>query len=293
MFRRTSTHAEIQAFGKFRKLPNSLLQFESYFAMSFMGKPMKRSGMPFNLFKTLVDNSHDAAKRILSPARLARLRSSTFDFQVAPPHFGSLTVAVNKPLIDEAKLRRATKNPSLSGAGVANEVSSKREIFFAEMEELVDQAEKGLVADSFASDKYYLLDNVSGIIPNEENRIENLDLNAQIDDSSTNVFIDRGIGIKITEAHRKASVSRITEKGIIFIVNGKSNSFVMTSARGREVTCHLSNEMFVTLRKNDLFRDGTPIVVRGELIRRPIRDFLRVDEMPKIVDISDLINEPI
>jgi hypothetical protein len=261
------------------RLPNSPLQLDAYFAMSFQGKAMKRSGMPFSLFKGIVDSSYDAARRILSPPLLAKTKSATFDFQIARPQFSSLVVALEMPIINEANARRAMKRPDISKGEIAGQFDSSRSVFFNEMSELVSLAEKDEVKGNFAAERFYLLDNISNIIPNEENKLDSLEFNANISGGTNYISIDEGIGDRIARAYKAATNLPIRVSGPIFLTNASSRTFSII-ANGREITCALRDDSYSVLQSDPLFRTGSIAVVTGVVLPRKRRDYLSVEGIP-------------
>lgn len=265
------------------RVPDSSLQLDAYFAMSFQGETMKRWGMPFSLFKGIINSSYEAARRILSPPLLARTKSSTFDFQVARPQFGSLVVAVEAPIINELNVRRAMKRPDISKNEIVDQIDNSRLVFFDEMRELVSLAEKDQVKGNFAAERFYLLDNISNIIPNEDNKIDNLEINANISGGVNYISIDESIGNIISRAHRAATNLPIRISGPIFLINANSRAFSIIANPGREVTCAIMKEdAFRTLQSSPLFRTGTVATVMGVLSPRKRRDYLSVEGLPSL-----------
>lgn len=267
---------------KVSRVPNTITQLEAYFAMSFKGRSIGRASMPFGTFKSLVDKSYDAARKILAPPVLARTRSTTFDFHITRPQFSSLIVALGAPIVNEAKTKRIMQTEDITREQLFHLVDQNKMSFFEDMNELVDMAEKESLKENFASERFYLLENIHQIIPSEDTIIESLELNSNTDEDSEYISIDEKIGNVIYRAHKAASYLPIRVTGPIFLINSASRTFSIFAKHGKEITCALLEDAFGILRNNDLFKPGSIATVTGTIKARTRRDFLTVTGIPSL-----------
>jgi hypothetical protein len=129
---------------------DSLEAANALFSLSFQGDSLGRTGMPLGAFRSLVDNAHDAARRILIPHVLAGTRSATLDFQIAEPKFSSLVLALKEPLIDLTKAERYLKrtNASLKAEDIVTEISENGADFVQQMDEIATIAKRGEISET-------------------------------------------------------------------------------------------------------------------------------------------------
>jgi hypothetical protein len=260
-------------------VPDSIDQVESFFAINFRGGDLKREGMNFSTFRSLVDNSYDAARRILSPISLLGSKSATFDFRVREPVFSSFLIALEEPLINIPSIRRKT---NLNITDIKEQFAEQKYSFFNEMSSVVKDAEDGKLNANSVEDRFVLLDTIQHLIPSEENSLISVMFTANSSDRTLNVFVDEKIGLVLHRVFKEAERRPIREIGRVEIINSRQSSFVMLSIRGRQVTCYLQSEWFNTLAKDEKFRNGCQISVSGLLKRRSRRDELIADAIPQI-----------
>jgi hypothetical protein len=182
--------------------------------------------------------------------------------------------SVSLPRQLNERRNRALRIPSRAG-----QFDSSRSVFFNEMSELVSLAEKDEVKGNFAAERFYLLDNISNIIPNEENKLDSLEFNANISGGTNYISIDEGIGDRIARAYKAATNLPIRVSGPIFLTNASSRTFSII-ANGREITCALRDDSYSVLQSDPLFRTGSIAVVTGVVLPRKRRDYLSVEGIP-------------
>ncbi|TPK18074.1 hypothetical protein [Mesorhizobium sp. B2-5-7] len=269
----------------FPPLPNSMAQAFAFFGMGFQGEQIDHRSMRFSILKRIIDESHDAARKILSPIYLSGSRSSTFDFTVAQPEFGSLILSIKEPTIN---LQRAIKKSADSTvkpqvSNIQGEFVAQRSAFFDAMDEIVDEAEKGEISGSLAIERFSVLDQIQNVIPTGEGIIEDAEFSSYASGKTASLLVREEVGARLHRAFKTAEKNPIIEVGRVEIVNARRNSFVLLSSRGRLVTCYIEPESFANLKADPRFRTGARLSVRGLLTRRVLRDMLSVDGTPQLL----------
>lgn len=270
-------------FAHLGRAPDTLMQSSAFFSMAFQGEKMKKAGMPFSRFKGLVDAAHDASRKVLTPLYLSRTRTKTFDYSLQEPSFSSLVLSIRRPIINEAAaIRRMPPDYSSGLNSVQEHFSEQRDVFLEEVSEVVKEADAGGVTDSLVQERYFLLEAIQALIPNEENDLSSVDFTGAGETNVRTVGIGSRSGNRITRAFRKADGMSKEISGRIEIINSASNYFVLLTPGNRQINCSLDPASYKRLEKNHLFRNGSFISVKGDLYRRPRRDWLRVEGEPRL-----------
>jgi hypothetical protein len=261
--------------------PDSLEQANSFFSIAFVGKELSAESVPFSLLKTLIDESYEAARRLLSPMFMLGAKSATYDFP-ARTIPGSLILALDEPQISASGLRRRTLDAPISMDAAREQFSLQRESFFDEMNELIEKADHGQISDAFAEENYFLLDKVQNIIPSEENRIDRVVFARNSVSGVRALIVDENAGVNLHRAFKRLEKTAVTDAGKIEIVNGSSKYFVYRSIRGKQVSCFINPEIYNKLEKSGLIKSGATVSVKGRLSKRANRDIMHADEAPII-----------
>ncbi|HMN15505.1 MAG TPA: hypothetical protein PKD55_24580 [Bellilinea sp.] len=271
----------------FPPIPNSLSQAFAFFGMGFQGEQIDHRDMRFSVLKKIIDESYDAARRILSPVFLAGSRSSTFDFSVAQPEFGSLILSIKEPKLNydriKKKSRQASDGDKSTRLDIAGEFSTQRNAFFDAMDEIVEEAEKGELTGSLAAERFSILDQIQNVIPTGEGVIEDAEFSSYSQGRTESLLVHEQVGARLHRAFKIAEQHPIVEVGRVEIMNARQNSFVMLSTRGKLVTCYVNADNFAELKQDDRFRTGARVAVQGMLSRRQLRDKLAVNGTPSIL----------
>lgn len=268
-------------FAQFGIVPDMLQESKAFFSMNFRGDALASERIPFSVFKNIIDNAYNTSKKILTPQNLMSARSSTFDFAITQPQFGSLIITVDKPILEEKKLKRLLNHLNIED--VKMEIFRRRNEFFQGFIELIKELEKGDLSKEFAEENYFLLDQIITISPSGKNSINSVELAAGIDGKTEQAALNERTGIRVHQAHELVQHEKITDKGVIVEINSPSKTFVLSSIRGRQVTCQAS-DFFDELQKNENFQIGRKFIVRGYLTKRHRRDLLKVEVLPHFVD---------
>ncbi|MGO3934822.1 hypothetical protein [Rhodopseudomonas pseudopalustris] len=271
----------VPLYASMEQAPDSLEEANAYFSIAFRGERLANKSIPFNLLKSLIDDSYEAARRLLSPAFMAGAKSATFDFPArAIP--GSLILALDEPRINDALLRRRTAESPLSVEDAQASFIEQRDLFFQETAELVAKANSGQLSDSLAEERFALLDNLQQIIPSDQNRIESVVFSAREGNSVLSVAVNERAGTTMHRAFKRIEKKAVTDVGRVEIVNSPSKTFVYRSSRGKQVTCYVSPEEFQTLEESGKLQIGALVRVKGHLAKRPQRDQMTSEGQPDI-----------
>ncbi|WP_441252555.1 hypothetical protein AB8A28_19865 [Tardiphaga sp. 71_E8_N1_1] len=262
--------------------PDSLEEANAYFSIAFTGEKLKRKSIPFNILKSLIDDSYEAARRILSPAYMAGAKSGTFDFPArAIP--GSLILTLDQPTINEVYLRKRTIDAPLSVDDAQVSFEKQRDIFLGDTATLVAQASGGKLSDDLAEQHFALLNNLQKIIPSDDNKIEGVVFTARSGEATTSVAVNERAGTTMHRAFKRIERRSVTDIGRIEIVNASSETFVYRSSRERQVTCSVSHETFKRLEATGNLRHGSIVRVKGHITTRQKRDAMIVEEVIALV----------
>ena len=262
--------------------PDSLEEVNAYFSIAFRGEKLRRKSIPFNLLKSLIDNSYDAARRLLSPAFMAGAKSGTYDFPVrAVP--GSLILTLEQPKINELYLRKRTVDAPLSVDDAQISFEKQRDLFLQETAGLVAEANGGHISDGLAEEHFALLSNLQQIIPSDGNKIDSVVFTARSGDIVKSVAVGERAGTIMHRAFKRIEKQSVTDIGRIEIVNSASKTFVYRSSRGRQVTCSVAYEAFQRLEETGNLHTGSTVRVKGHLTKRQNRDAMSADGDPILV----------
>lgn len=268
-------------FAQFGFVPDVVQEGTPFFSMNFRGESILPKSMPFSVFKNIIDRAYSTSRKILTPVSLMRRRRSTFDFAITQPQFSSLIITVDRPLIEKQNLRRGTHPIDIEDINM--EIFSMRNEFFQNLSGLIGELEKGDISKAFAKEHYSLLDQIINISPSGKNNIDSVEITAGIDGVVKQAALNERAGIRVHQAHDSVQHEKITDKGVIVEINSPSRTFVLSSIRGKQVTCEAS-DFFDELQGENNFLIGKKLIVRGHLTKRSRRDYLKIEEMPQFDD---------
>lgn len=271
----------VPLFASMEEAPDSLEEANAYFSIAFRGERLANRSVPFNLLKSLIDDSYEAARRLLSPAFMAGAKSATFDFP-ARAVAGSLILALDEPRINDFYLKRRTAEAPLSVEDAQASFMKQRDLFFEETAELVEKASAGHLSDSLAEERFALLDNLQQIIPSDQSRIESVVFSAREGDSVLSVSVNERAGTAMHRAFKRIEKQAVTDVGRVEIVNSPSRTFVYRSSRGKQVTCSIPPDVFKLLEESGKLQIGAIVRVKGHLTKRPQRDQMTSDGQPEV-----------
>jgi hypothetical protein len=254
---------------------------ESFLKISFKGKKLGDGVMPFDVFKSLVDEVYSSVKAIFSPVLDKIARGSLSDqmlsrllyIPVRQPKFASLTISIDLPRIDLTGIRRKT-DLDFTNAKIGFEDAWG--VFLTEAGQIQDLARQEKVYESFAYNPSKTLEILSQISPSSSSDFDTVEIIGEREGSAfRRVIIDAVEGQQIIDAFSRIRKNSETISGRIVELNLRSNSFVLKSDVGREITCKLRHRGI--REAMTFFNEGMPIKVRGTLRERKRRDHLLID----------------
>jgi hypothetical protein len=177
--------------------------------------------------------------------------------------------SIKQPLIDVAKVQKRVKQlrkhagQAPDSDNIGDEIGANGAGFVRDIEEITDSAAKGEISAHLVEQSFTVLDRISSIVPSEQNKLTELEIASNVGGDRTSVVISIDEGEKILRAMKLAEHQDVTDQGVVIQVNGKRNSMIIQSVRGKEVTCHLSEEIFKTLRAEGHLDIGARVRVTG------------------------------
>jgi hypothetical protein len=258
---------------------DSLDEARALLALTFRGVSLGRSEMPLGMLTALISKTHEAARRILVPPDLAGLKSASIDFQISPPKFSSLVLALKHPLFKRSVLDRRPEDNAIEG--LTSEIESNSDEFVQNIAELSDSASNGEISLAVAQAKFSTLEQIKSIVPTERNKLTELAITSNTDERRSFVLVSHETGDKIVRARKLVEARPITDTGRIIQVNDKRSTVVYQSVRGKEVTFTMEANAFTEMEKAGLLKLGHRITATGYLHRRARRDSMDLTDAPR------------
>lgn len=259
------------------RVPDSLMQASSMLAIKFKGPELTEDGIPFGKFKELMDQAFDAVRKLLTPVPLLNRRTSTFDFEIAPPKFASLVIAVKEPVINMASIRRTKALKQYSREQLESAVQHLGEDFAERIVELKELADSDKIDGKYASDNFSFLDILADILPQPDGDIDSVEFTAFGKNGIETAVFDQKASADIKHKLAVAQANAVVEHGVIIGITAQSATLLVQSIRGKVVTCRFEREYFDNLLKEDQFKIHRPVRLRGNMFKRPRRDLMDVD----------------
>ncbi len=259
----------------------SSISSEGFLKISFKGKKLGDGVMPFDVFKGLVDEVYSSVKAIFSPVLDKIAKGSLSDqmlsrllyIPVRQPKFASLTISIDLPQIDLTGIRRKT---DLDFTNVKIGFEDAWGAFLTEAGQIQDLARQEKVYESFAYNPSKTLEILSQISPSASSDFDTVEIIGEREGTAfRRVIIDAVEGQQIIDAFSRIRKNSETISGRIVALSLRSNSFVLKSDVGREITCKFRNRGIQEAMAS--FYEGMPIKVRGTLRERKRRDHLLID----------------
>lgn len=254
-------------------VPDLLEQNAAFFSVRFSGGELKKETMSFHSFKSLVDRVYSVARKAFTPAGLKNSKSSTFDFVIREPVFGSLILTIDQPTINSEILEKKNLNIDL----VTGEFSKKNISFFNEVKYLTKMANVKEIDIGTADQHLSTLSNLLNLLPTEETEFSKIEFSGSSFGRTHSVVIEEAAGNRLYQAYERASGNQTTLRGSIIIINSKSHTFVVNSDSGREVTCEVDIQYFKQLESDNRFKSRADIEVSGRFYKRSKRDYMYTD----------------
>ncbi|MGR9499430.1 hypothetical protein ACU8OJ_21980 [Rhizobium leguminosarum] len=258
-------------------VPDSLEQASAMLAIKFKGPELTQDGMPFGKFKDLMDQSFDAVRKLLTPVQLLNRRSSTFDFEIAPPRFASLVIAVKEPVFNMPSIRRTKELKKYTRDELERAVQYLGENFADRIIELKTLADEDKIDEKYAAENFSFLDILSEILPQLDSDIDSVEFTASGRNGRYTALFDQKISSDIKQKLAVAQANAVIEHGVIMGITSKSATLLVQSIREKIVTCKFEREYFDIFLQADQFKINRPVRLRGPMIRRPRRDYMDVE----------------
>lgn len=268
----------VALFAHLGSAPDTIEQAQGFFSIAFRGQDMTAQGMPFSTFKNLVNNAYDATRKILSPLMLQGTKSSTFDFSIFEPKFGSLIISVESPIINEIWADQNSEEEDDLLSDLNRQVSEQRTDFFNKMGEVVFQARQGEIAKDFSADDRDIIDKLKHVIPNDDGNISNVEFTASFGETTSTLKIDRQIGGRIHRAYERSEKAPTYVSGAITEINAEKRTFRIKNAAQRQITCTMDHDTFDELVAEDELYTGRRVGLNGVLTRRKRIDLFNIEE---------------
>ncbi len=260
-------------------VPDSLEQATAMLSIKFKGPDLTQDGIPFGKFKELMDQSFDAVRKLLTPVPLQNRRTSTFDFEIAPPKFASLVISVKEPVFNMASIRRTKALKNLTRDGLEKAVQHLGEEFASRIIELKTLADEDKIDEKYAADNFSFLDILAEILPQLDSDIDSVEFTAVGKDGLQTAVFDQKASTEIKRQLAVAQANQVTEHGVIMGITAQSATILVQSVRGKFVTCKFERDYFDGLLANDDFKIRRPVKLQGNFIKRPRRDFMDVTDI--------------
>ncbi|WP_417878499.1 hypothetical protein [Vibrio sp.] len=258
-------------------------QIDAFFSVRFSGDGLARETMPFQTFKKLVDGVYDAARKMFAPQGLEKAKSSTFDFRIHEPAFGSLIITIDKPLLNPKNVRRHLRNSNLDMQTVQQGFDYKKDEFLREIAIVAGLAEGAELSTADADEHIGILGKVVGLLPGEGTEFSKVEFNGNFAGQRHSVVIEEDAANRLRRAHEIGSGINRSIEGVITITNANSRTFVVRHAGERQITCRIGAEDFEILLQDERFRSQTRVNVTGRFYRRSQRDYMVLDVLPEFL----------
>ncbi|MHC2017161.1 hypothetical protein [Methylobacterium sp. CM6247] len=270
-------------FAHLGKAPDTMEQAEGFFTVAYRGKNMSSEGMPFSTFKNLVINTYDTSRRILSPILLLGTKTSTFDFTIAEPKFGSLIITIDAPILNSEWVRQHADGDDALMEGLQEQISQQRVNFFDQLNPVIEEARKGEVLRDYDANDRSIIEQLRYVLPHEEGNITDIEFSANFGNKTSTIHVTNEVGGRIHRAFDRSEEKPIYVAGAVTEINAERRTFRIKNALQRQITCLLPQEWFDEIHANPLFTTGAKVGLTGFLERRTRIDLLRLEEQVRLI----------
>lgn len=255
--------------------PDVLQEKDAFLAIYFRGENLRRDHIAFSTLMKLLGTVQVFARNVLVPPSLRGHQASTLDFLVADPALGSLMIAIKEPKFNLHRLRQAQNDQSLTRERLEDGASHQKDEFFEDVKELVNSPHK--YRATHIDDEEDIFKSLKHLLPSDETPYSNITLSTQDGSSIKRISIDRDRADYVRASYSNSNSVRSRRSGVIVEINASSGTLLLRAGGGAITTSSFTREAFAQLRRMQDFRIGAEIVLEGELIERPRRDFLAVE----------------
>lgn len=274
----------VPIYASFPKAPDSIQQANSPLAFKFFGDDLHYGTIPFDTFKTVIDQVYGVVRRCLTPPVLFSGRDSdVLDIPLQQPQFASLLVAIDSPAINTDILKRRKQTKNLDPEMILIESIKEGARFIEQVERTVDFAHSGRLTNMYAQDYFHIFHSLSEIIPVESGDISRLQISSGLGNQHRFFELDRTVGEKIQYYHKAVRDTPTEISGRIVGTIRKSKTFILRTKAGRDVTCHLLPNIYEELLEAGELMIGRALSVSGTYQRREFRDLMKVTGWPSLL----------
>ncbi|OOG71546.1 hypothetical protein B0E45_10895 [Sinorhizobium sp. A49] len=262
--------------------PDVLQEKNAFLAVYFRGENLRRDAIPYSTLMKLLGTVQVFARNVLVPPSLRGHKASTLDFLVGDPALGSLMIAIKEPTFNLSRLRHAQNDKNLTREGLKDGASNHKDEFFAEVQELVESPQNFRAAH--IDDEEDVFESIKHLLPSDDTPYSNLTFSTQDGNSLKRISIDRDRADRVRASYSNANSVRSRRSGTIVEINASSATLLLRSPGGAITTSSFTREAFDAMRRNIDFKIGARLIVDGDLIERPRRDYLTVQNVASLND---------
>jgi hypothetical protein len=256
---------------------DSIAQATSLLAVRFQGADMTRAGMPFGTFRALTERFYELARKALTPPTLLNTRTTTFDYEISEPIFSSLVMAIRDPVFNGQAMSRIPRLRGVKQSDLKLLIDENQRAFAGNVQALTQQSKLPALDREYAQSQFAFLDIISGVLPTEDSDVSSVEITANVNGQVTTAHFDRRSAHGVHAALKLAMLTPVTDVGVITGLSTKAASLIVTSRRGKDVTCYFDREEYDTQIRSRSFAPGVQLTMTGILERRPRRDRMVVD----------------
>ncbi len=270
-------------FEHFGRVPDVLPNEDAILSIYFRGDGLSEDHMNLSRFATLTKRTAKFLKKTFLPPRMYDA-GNYLNIQIAEPEFGSLMFSVESVDFDE---ERAGRSPKVRDAIAQfnDELLEERRInFLTDIEKIKGTAASDTGTWSALSDR---LNNLHEILPRHTLGLDEVHFVFSEQEGRKRISFNASEASSLTDI-QNSIVDHFTRKsGDVVEVNLASQTFLIETALGRQITCDCGSETFDRLMKNNNFSMGSFVTLFGAFTTRPRRDLLKVHD---VIEVSAATN---
>jgi hypothetical protein len=247
---------------------DSIEQASAFFALRFSGGTLTPGIIHLSSFKAMVDDAYDALRKILFSSILRNPSSRILDLEIYQPRLSSLIIAVERPIVNEERLRE--KHIDIGSAKAFDLIIRNGNEFIEIMKTVVREAERGEIKQSTAQQFFPTLDQVADLIPSQRSSFEAVEFNSNASATPRSVTISGKVSERIRRAYQSVDSSIRTLTGGVIEINAERSTFVIKDYAQRQTTCVADWDNF----EDAELRIGQIVRVKGDFTERSRRDLI-------------------
>jgi hypothetical protein len=266
----------------YAQAPDDVIQSQAFFSLHFDGSTLHSDRIMFSRMKAIIDGAYEFCRRRFLPMAISS-KQALLQMPIYQPKLGSLILSLDKPLIDESAIKRRKDTKDLDVNSLNDTVEYNREELFSSSPELIELAKRGEISQSYISSHFTLISQLNEIVPSKENEIDIVHLTGNFGNIAKILTFEEKVGKRIKEAYKIAQRVPQNFIGRVCEFNGPSNTLIIETAGGRQITCSLTKLDFEELDRNNGLKRGARLSVTGNFAQRKRRDFLDVSIAPRVL----------